>query len=125
MVEMRVDREPKNVKAAMTQLPRYTNAAVAEIANQYAEFLRNNYLSGQAIGVVSGATKGSVKFGKERSGVFNVRPGRGIAGSKNYLLRFERGNRPFMRTSWRAFRRSGVHKRITTDFIGRMLQRVQ
>jgi len=82
------------------------------IAEAYAKFVRERYLSGQVLAIRTGATLGSVKFFKLKTGVFGVRPGVGIRGSLNYLYRFERGARPFMGPSFRAFKATGEHKEI-------------
>ncbi len=79
-------------KFAKTQ-PNVANIAVADAAADYRDFLKSGYLSGQALGVVTGETRESVNIFqyRRRKGQWAVRPGVGIRGSLNYLKIFERG----------------------------------
>lgn len=121
MVGMSVEK-PRNVAKIRKELPSWGNFAANQIAEEYAQFVRENYLSGQVLRVQTGETRSSVKFAKMKNGVFAVRPGFGIPGRLNYLLRFERGGRSIMGASWRAFRRLGAHRRIRDRVIAAMLR---
>jgi hypothetical protein len=67
--------------------------ALNQVADDYRAYLIDNWLRGQALGVRTGETVGSVKLFryKKKKGQWAVRPGVGIRGSMNYLLIFERG----------------------------------
>jgi hypothetical protein len=124
---MRLDLKRFNkgsMKEFAMRMPRQANFIVSKIAVQLAEFIRNQYLSGQVLRERSSAerakdswfrrkghelrtrsTKESTRFfkmamGKRRgtpeqySASFGVRPGSRIKGRLNYLIRFERGAGP-------------------------------
>jgi len=93
------------------------------IAEAYAKFLRERYLSGQVLAIRTAETVRSVKFFKLKKGVFGVRPGYGIRGRLNYLYRFERGARPFMGPSFAAFKASGEHREIMVRIYNAMMKK--
>lgn len=74
------------------------NFVVAEISKDYAEYQRDRYLSGQYLNIRSGETKESVRFYKVKDGRFEVSPGVGIVGRKNYLGIYETGGEVKPRT---------------------------
>jgi len=102
----------RNFKEFIKAQPAVGNLIVNAIAESYKLFLQRNYLSWQVLGIRTGETRGSVRFFKLSTGAFGVRPGYGIRGRLNYLLRFERGERPFMKPSFEAYKRTGEHKEI-------------
>ena len=78
-------------KLNKTEAGQIQNYVVAEISKDYAEYQRERYLSGQYLSVRSGVTKDSVRFYKVKDGRFEVSPGVGIVGRKNYLGIYETG----------------------------------
>lgn len=124
MLDMKAERKGHGVTRLRKALPKTANYIAAAIGEKYAQFVRENYLSGQRLRSRRGITRASVKFFKERRGIFGVRPGVGVRGRLNYLLRFERGtSRAFMRPSWRAFKASKRHHRIARETIGKLLEK--
>ncbi|MFW6231848.1 MAG: hypothetical protein ACOC37_02225 [Spirochaetota bacterium] len=101
------------------------NFIANQIADEYASFVRERYLSGQKLSVRTGLTRRSTRFFKQRNGVFGVRPGSGVRGRLNYLVRYERGKRAFMRPSWRAFRSRKRHQQIANEVIAGVLRRMR
>lgn len=96
--------------------PDIAKAAMTAVAFRFAEYMRTDWLSGQALARITGETAFSVRFFKEKKAAeYGVRPGAGINGRLNYLLKFERGDRPFMRPAAEAFKASGEPMRIILD----------
>lgn len=117
-----VKRTGHALKRMAKALPNVSNFIAAEVSEEYAEFVRTGYLSGQRLAVRTGETRSSLKFFKTyKAGVFGVRPGVGIRGRLNYLARFERGGRAFMGPSYRAFRR-GPLKTIADEAWRRVMR---
>jgi len=88
------------------------NYIVSEVSKSFSDYVRNKYLSGQVLGVISGETKASTKFFKQKTGVFGIRPGVGIRGSKNYLSGLSKYGYSFMNPAFNSFKTSGLHKQI-------------
>ncbi len=124
MVTMKAERKGHGVSRLRKALPKTANYIAAKISEEYADLIRTQYLSGQRLRSRRGLTRGSVKFFKERTGVFGVRPGVGISGRLNYLLRFERGrSRAFMRPSWQAFKAKMRHRKIASKALSELLEK--
>jgi hypothetical protein len=132
--------------------PRQANYIVSVIADRLAEFIRITRLSGQVLRersfaeraqrtrpgrpVRTRSTKESTRFfkmgrghtrgaGSARNKIqFGVRPGSGIRGRLNYLMRFERGDPPgpFMEPAFKDFRRRGIPKQIATGLMDRFIR---
>jgi len=95
--------------------PGTANLIAVAIAKEYSKYVKSGYLSGQVLGKISGKTFDSTKFFKMKNGQFAVRPGYGLKredGNLNYLNRFERGSKPFMKPSFASFRSSGQPGKI-------------
>jgi hypothetical protein len=122
---METSRRGYGVTRLRKSFPNVANYIANQVAEEYARFVREQYLSGQKLGVRSGVTRRSTKFFKQKNGVFGVRPGSGVRGRLNYLLRYERGRRAFMGPSLRAFRRQKRHKRIAGKAIAGVLRRMR
>lgn len=103
--------------------PGIGNLIANAIAERYKRYLQQRYLSGQVLGVRTDETRGSVKFFKLKTGVFGVRPGYGITGRLNYLYRFERGDKPFMRPSFDAYVATGEPLEIASRIYNAMQKR--
>lgn len=103
--------------------PATGNLITNAIAEDYARFVRDRYLSGQVLDVRSGGTRESVRFFKEGTGQFGVRPGVGIVGRLNYLLKFERADRPFMEPSFREYRATRRHLEIMQRITNAMFRK--
>lgn len=102
----------RNFRKFIAAQPAVANLISSAISKEYAEYLKGGYLSGQVLGKISGETFDSTKFFKMKNGIFGVRPGSGVTGRLNYLHRFERGDRPFMKPSFASFKSSGRPGRI-------------
>jgi len=103
--------------------PAIGNLITNAIAEDYARFVRERYLSGQVLGVQSGQTRASVRFFKEDVARFGVRPGVGVKGRLNYLLKFERGDRPFMEPSFREYQSTRRHLEIMQRITNAMFRK--
>jgi len=153
MMSMSLTRLNKGaLKKFAVRMPRQANFIVSKIAARFAEFVRDQYLSGQVLRERSQterarstkagrtartrSTKESTRFfkiggghlsgaGAERRTIrFGVRPGSRIRGRLNYLLgkRFERGERPFMAPAWKEFRRRKTHMQIARGYMDRFIR---
>lgn len=116
-------RKGRGIERFGASLPKLNNYAASVIAQEYAEFVRAKYLSGQKLRAMTGETRSSVRFFKMRNGMFGVRPGSGIPGRLNYLYKFERGSRAFMGPSRRAFKGTGRPADIAKDVYDRVIGR--
>ena len=125
MLQLQVKRykEGEGLKELGEATPAIGNLIANAIAEDYAKYLRRNYLSGQVLGVRSGQTRSSTRFFKMNTGVFGVRPGSGIPGRLNYLLKFERGGRAFMEPSFRSYKATGRHIEIMLRIVNAMLRK--
>lgn len=115
-------------------MPRLANLISSAVGEEFAEYVRNQKLSGQALGVRTGRTKQSTKFLKNlrKEGEMFVRPGIGVQGMLNYLMGFEKGfaggrlagiRRPFMRPAAAEFKAQGQHRKIADRIISAMIRR--
>lgn len=116
MIDITYQRRGNFVKF-IDNLLRVENRIANEVSAEFAEYVKTHKLSGQVLGVRTGETRESVKFFKLKSGEFGVRPGSGVPGRLNYLLRFERGTKPFMAPSLQEFVASNQHLRIADRVI--------
>lgn len=123
MISATVERKGYGVQRVAKRLPSAGNFIANQIAEEYAEFVRSRYLSGQSLASRRGLTRKSVRFFKLKNGQFGVRPGSGVPGRMNYLLRFERQRgRAFMRPSWRSFRQSKRHSQRAREILSRLIE---
>lgn len=113
----------EGIDGIQSSMPGIGNFIVNQISEDFAQFVRDNYLSGQVLGVRTGETRESTRFFKSQPGVFGVRPGVGVRGSLNYLNRFERGALPFMGPAYRAYTSSGEPERIGNRIMGAIIDR--
>jgi len=96
-------------KVARKRLNSWVSFALSEEANDYAEYVKANYLMGNPVRRITGELHGSVKAWtsrKSRNGIrgLYVRPGVGIQGSLNYLAKWAGTPLEFMRPSFAEFR---------------------
>lgn len=112
-----VKRTGYDVKRFTEWLAKSQDFITGEISLRYAEFVKKHYLSGQVLRAISGKTRSSVKFAKLKKGRFLVRPGFGIPGMLNYLVKFERGNKPFMLPSAKKFKQKRLHLQTMREYI--------
>ncbi len=143
----------EGLKDVVRRMPRAGNFMANQIAEQYVEYLRDNYLRGQMFGQRTRDLLRSTKFFKVKPGVFGVRPGVGIKGLLNFMLAFKRGTtitpkdaeylvfeidgrivrtksvtlpkKDLMGTSWRSFKRRGLHMDTATRIMNNSLRRVE
>ncbi len=95
-------------KIARKRLNSWVSFALSEEANDYAEYVKANYLMGNPVRRITGELHGSVKAWtskKSRNGIrrLYVRPGVGIQGSLNYLAGWAGTPLEFMRPSFAEF----------------------
>jgi hypothetical protein len=119
-----VRRRPGSLKKLGEATPAIGNLIANAISADYAKYVRLHYLSGQVLGVRTGETRESTKFFKEDTGVFGVRPGVGIRGRLNYLMKYERGSRPFMKPSKERYQASGAPGDIAKRIYDAMERRI-
>jgi hypothetical protein len=113
MMELDIRRDPEGgLKRMQEEFPNIGNRIVGAIGSAYAKELRRTVFSGQVFQKITGETKKSVRHYKLEKGIWAVRPGKGIKGRLNYLYRFERGERPFMKPSWQRFQGTGQPKKV-------------
>lgn len=105
------------VKRLLKDYPGIGNFIANQAAEGLAEYVVDRKLSGQVLSVRTGETRGSTTFYKIKEGMFGVRPGVGIRGSLNYLIRFERGGRPFMGPAYREYSASGQPEEIARSVL--------
>lgn len=104
-------------------MPSIANFIVSQVADDYADWVRDRYLSGQVLRKVTGETYSSTKFFKMQEGTFGVRPGVGVPGSLNYLYRWVGTGREFMKPSARAFRAAGMPQKTADRILSGILSR--
>jgi len=114
----------RNFKEFIKVQPAIGNLIVNAIAEKYAGYVRQRYLTGQVLTPRTGETWWSTRFFKIGTGAFGVRPGVGVRGRLNYLLRFERGDRPFMKPSFEAFRRTREPEKISVRIYNAMERKI-
>lgn len=151
MIRMSLSRVNKGaLKRFAERMPKQANFIVSKIASRFAGFVREQYLSGQVLRertqserarsarpgkpVRTRSTRESTRFfkigtghtrgvGSARGAIrFGVRPGSRIRGRLNYLMRFERGERPFMEPAYKDFRRRKMHTQIAKGYMDRFIR---
>ena len=118
-----VDRLTRRLADYRKALPRVAHHSIEQVSERYAAWVRERYLSGQVLGVRTGATRRSVQAVMLRQGAIAVRPGAGIRGGLAYLARFESGERPFMEPALRTFEASGTARKLVRGVLGEDLRR--
>ena len=93
---------------------------VGDMAHEAVEFIRNNYLRGQALERITGETYESV-HAYYVNGEWWIRPGVGIAGCLNYLARWVGTDREFMRPGFDRF----LQGRGRTNMLESMTARIE
>jgi len=106
-------------------LPSIGNFIVSQVAEEYAEWVRDRYLSGQVLRKITGETYESTKFFKLKSGEFAIRPGAGIDGRLNYLFKWVGTRRDFMSISARDFQSAGMPQKTADRILSGILRRQQ
>lgn len=83
-------------------------SVIGDEAHTFASYVKANYLSGQKLNVITGATKDSVKtwFEKKKK-TWVIRPGVGYVGMLNYLNKWYGTKHEFMRPAFRSYIRGG------------------
>ena len=100
-------------------------------SDEFVDFVRKNYLSGQSLDVVTGETRDHVgawmqkKFRGTRQSVFVIRPGKGIKGLQNYLERWTGTRHEFMRPAFAAFGAESRMAQAVEENIGKQLRKVE
>lgn len=106
-------------------LPSIGNFIVSQVAEEYADWVRDRYLSGQVLRKLTGETYESTKFFKLQDGAFGVRPGVGVPGNLNYLHRWIGTRKEFMKPSARAFQQAGMPQKTADRILSGILRRQQ
>lgn len=105
--------------------------AVGEESDEFVSYVRTNWLSGQAMNVVTGETRDHVgayfqkTSGRRRLQTWVIRPGVGIPGTQNYLEKWVGTRLEFMRPAFEAFGSENRIRRAVETNIGLMLDRVE
>jgi len=123
MLKAEIQVVQEGLREYREDLPDIGNLIANAIAEEYAETVRENYLSGQVLQVITGETRASVKFFKERPGRFGVRPGVGVPGNLNYLAGLARRGYEFMRTSNQAFQSANRPREIAERVMRGIIRR--
>ena len=104
--------------------------ALGAESDEFVDFVRKNYLSGQRLDVITGETRSHVgawmqkKLMGKRQTAFVIRPGKGIDGLQNYLERWTGTRHEFMRPAFAAFGSEAKIARAIEENIGRMIRKV-
>ena len=118
-----IDWLTPRLRAYRNALPKVAHEAIGEVGDEYAELVREKYLSGQVLQVRTGRTRRSVQPQQLRRGAIAVRPGVGVPGGMTYLARFEGGERPFMGPALQSFEASGTARKLVRGVLGEDLRR--
>lgn len=97
--------------------------AIREEAEDFVEYVRSSWLSGQAMQVRTGRTRDSVTPWTNKKGQILVRPGVGIPGTLNYLNRWIGTDKEFMYPAFRSFGTARIGRAIEKN-VDRMLDKV-
>ena len=117
------DTLSKKLLSFNKRLPNIYNYILAEIAKDFSNYTRVNYLQGQKMKKRTGLTFNSVKFFKEKELKMGVRPGVGVKGNLNYLNKFIGTKYEFFKPSVNAYRKSGIPERIAEDIIRNIIKK--
>ena len=105
--------------------------ALGAESDEFVDFVKKNYLSGQSLGVISGETRSHVGawmqkkvMGKHQT-TFVIRPGKGIDGRQNYLERWTGTKHEFMRPAFAAFGAENQIARAVEANISSQLRKVE
>ena len=95
---------PKLLEKLIEKYPNYVTMALGDLSQLLAYSVRNNFLHGQALDVITGRTEKSVKaFYDKKQKAWFVRVGVGVSGSLNYLARWTGTEREFMAPAFHDF----------------------
>lgn len=95
---------PKRAKSAEKYIKTWIRSAIGDLAHDAIQFIKDNYLVGQALNRRSGLTCNSVKqFWVKNEQAWYLRPGVGVPGSQNYLARWIGTPREFMRPGFERY----------------------
>lgn len=123
--ELKVERE--QIQQFGSDLPDIAALITNAISEEYAGFVRENYLSGQVLNVITGETRDSVKFFQRRKTAslveYGVRPGVGIQGSLNYLAGMARRGYAFMQPSVQTFAAANQPENIAERVMNGIIRR--
>ena len=113
------------------RLESWVRWAVGNSSDEFVKDVKQNYLSGQKLGVITGETKSHVgawrqkKYRGKRQSVFLIRPGINIDGLQNYLERWTGTKHEFMRPAFAAFGGEARITRDVSDNISRQLRKIE
>lgn len=88
-----------------TRLESWVRAALGQKADSFADYVKECWLSGSPVGVVTGELRGSVKPYTPKKRIpgevsVTVTKGAGVDGMLNYVARWNRTPKEFMRPAW-------------------------
>lgn len=105
--------------------------ALGSESDDFVDFIRKNYLSGQSLDVVTGETRSHVgawmqkKLRGKHQTTFVIRPGKDIDGLQNYLERWTGTRHEFMRPAFAAFGAEAQITRAVEANISNQLRKVE
>lgn len=105
--------------------------ALGAESDEFVDFVRKNYLSGQRLDVITGETRSHVgawmqkKLMGKRQTTFVIRPGKGIDGLQNYLERWTGTKHEFMRPAFAAFGAENQIAQAVEENISKQLRKVE
>lgn len=118
----------------MQRLGAWVQYALRSEADDFTEYVKNSWLSGQAMNRRTGELYNSVKpwtpKGRPKKGLFSnvqgvyIRPGVGIPGTLNYLGRYIGTEKEFMIPAFEQFTALGRVQRAVEDNVAKMLDKV-
>lgn len=114
-----------------SRLMAWVRWALGAESDEFVDFVRKNYLSGQSLDVVTGETRSHVgawmqkKLMGKLQTTFVIRPGKGINGLQNYLERWTGTKHEFMRPAFAAFGAENQIARAVEENISNQLRKVE
>jgi hypothetical protein len=92
------------VRRASKHLSAWVQTATGDLAHEGADYIRMNYLRGQALNMRTGLTYRSLgQFWVDSEKSWYIRPGIGVPKSQNYLARWIGTPREFMKPGFARF----------------------
>lgn len=113
-----------------SRLMAWVRWSLGEESDTFVDFVKENYLSGQRLDVITGETRDHVgawmqkKLRGKRQSVFVIRPGKGINGLQNYLERWTGTRHEFMRPAFAAFGSEAKITEAVAENIDKMVRKV-
>jgi hypothetical protein len=89
---------------AAKNIKNWVRTATGDIANEAGRYIKNNFLHGRALNLITGQTHDSVKqWYSKKDDSWYIRPGVGITGSLGYLAKWIGTSHEFMAPGFKEF----------------------